>query len=69
MCVAGEKSKLIITGTKELKRTKLRNTDRKIMIGGNEVKESRSEKLLGIIVNNIMTWQDHLYGEKWRVDN
>ena len=28
--------------------------------------ESHSEKLLGLIVNNELSWKDHLYGENWR---
>ena len=28
------------------------------------MKETKSERLLGLIVNNTMTWKDHLYGNK-----
>ena len=31
-----------------------------------EVKESKSEKLLGVLINNELTWREHLYGETWR---
>ena len=30
------------------------------------VEESKSEKLLGLVVNNQLTWTDYLYGESWR---
>ena len=30
------------------------------------VEESKSEKLLGLVVNNQLTWTDYLYGENWR---
>ena len=30
---------------------------------------SHSEKLLGLIVNEEMSWKDHLYGEKWREED
>ena len=38
MCMAGEKSKLVIVGTKEMKK--------KISVDGKEVTETKSEKLL-----------------------
>ena len=31
--------------------------------------ESRSEKLLGVIVSEDLTWKNHLYGEHWRDDD
>ena len=33
-----------------------------ILVDGCRVVESESEKLLGIIINNTMTWHNHLYG-------
>ena len=33
---------------------------------GNTIRESKSEKLLGLIVNNELTWKEYLYGEDWR---
>ena len=33
---------------------------------GKQVIETPSEKLLGVIINNQMTWREHLYGESWR---
>ena len=33
---------------------------------GNEVESTESEKLLGLIVNNQLTWRDYLTGEKRR---
>ena len=32
----------------------------------NHIESSHSEKLLGLVVNEEMTWKDHLYGEQWR---
>ena len=66
MCVAGEKSKLVIIGTKEMKKKKLGENKQEIIVDGKQVTETKSEKLLGVILNEKMTWQDHLYGEKWR---
>ena len=61
---SGSKTKLLIVGTKELRRSKLTNQNKVIQINvdGHEVKESTCEPLLGLIVNNTMTWENHLYG-------
>ena len=66
ICLAGEKSKLLIVGTKQLKRRKLGEGKLKISVDGKEVIETKSEKLLGVILNEKMTWNEHLYGENWR---
>ena len=36
----------------------------KITIADKEVNETSSEKLLGVIINNELTWKNHLYGDK-----
>ena len=58
----GAKTKLLVVGTKELRRAKV---DRcmEINVAGYRVKESNSERLLGVIVNNNMTWQNHIHGD------
>ena len=65
MCVAGDKSKLLISGTRQLKDKKVLQPI-EIRVDGKMVQETRSEKLLGIVINSEMTWKDHLYGESWR---
>ena len=65
MCVAGEKSKLLIIGTKSLRDMRLTDPIA-IMVDGKEVIETESEKLLGVIIGNSLTWKAHLYGETWR---
>ena len=64
MVCSGAKTKLLIVGTKELRRTKLNNNaiTIKINVDGHQVEESESERLLGVIINNTMTWEHHLYG-------
>ena len=64
LCVAGEKSKLMILGHSELRARKNLNEPMKIYIDGKEVVETVSEKLLGIVVNNTLTWKNHLYGDQ-----
>ena len=70
MACAGDKTKLLIIGTKQLRSSKLyeNNEERKLKINvdGNEVEATHSEKLLGLVVNSEMTWKDYLHGEKWR---
>ena len=68
---SGKKTKLLIVGTKELRKPKLINQDIsiKINVDGHEVKESESERLLGILMNNKMTWEHHLYGNDEYTDS
>ena len=66
MSVAGEKSKLLIVGTSELRKRKIGNQLHSIQVDGKRVEETNSEKLLGVIINNKMTWNEHLHGEDWR---
>lgn len=68
MCVAGDKSKLLVMGTRQLRSMKLAQ-DMAIQVDGKVVHETRSEKLLGVIINNELTWKEHLHGEKWREGN
>ena len=62
---SGSKTKLLIIGTKELRMSKLLSQNKviKINVAGHEVTESTSERLLGMIINNTMTWEHHLYGD------
>ena len=63
MVVAGEKSKLLIIGTSEMRATKQLRDNMKILVDGKEIIESSSEKLLGLVLNNRLTWKNHLYGD------
>ena len=64
LCVAGEKSKLMVLGHSELRATKNMNEPMKIDIEGQEVVETVSEKLLGIVVSNTLTWKNQMYGDQ-----
>ena len=33
-----------------------------VNVDGHRVTESQSERLLGLVINNKMTWENHLYG-------
>ena len=63
---SGSKTKLLVIGTKEMRKSKLVNTNTKlsITVAGHLVEESQSERLLGLIVNNSLTWHHHLYGNE-----
>ena len=63
MCVAGDKSKLLIAGTRELSASRLKNwITIMVLVDCNEITESTSEKLLGVPVNNKMTWKSTCTG-------
>ena len=62
LCVAGSKSKLLIIGTEKL-RTLKNLTETKIIVDGKDISDTSSEKLLGVVLNNILTWKNHLYGD------
>ena len=49
-----------------MRKSKLVNTNTKlsITVAGHLVEESQSERLLGLIVNNSLTWHHHLYGNE-----
>ena len=64
LCVAGEKSKLLILGTGEMRASKLSDEKLKISVDGKEIVETSSEKLLGLVINNTLTWKNHMYGDK-----
>ena len=61
---SGSKTKLLIVGTKELRKSKLTSKNKmiEIEVDGHKVKESQSERLLGVLINNTMTWETHLHG-------
>ena len=63
MCLAGQKSKLLIIGTKEMKKQKFKDRVMSILVDGKLVEETRSEKLLGITMNNKMTQREHFHGK------
>ena len=64
MICSGEKTKLMVMGTYELRERKFREFGRKLKIKVEDkiVEESPNEKLLGIVINNNLCWSTHLYG-------
>ena len=63
---SGSKTKLLIVGTKEMRKSKLLNQNKtmSINVDGHNVTKTSSERLLGLIVNNTLTWEHHLHGNE-----
>ena len=62
MCVAADKSKLLMIGTNKLK-CSTRFDNFSISIGQQEITSSNCEKLLGVMIDYDLTWRSHLHGE------
>ena len=66
MVVSGEKTKFLLIGTpinRKLKVEDKGDLDTSVIIEGESVEPTRSEKLLGVLVNNSLTWKNHLFGD------
>ena len=66
MVVSGEKTKLLLIGThinRKLKVEDKGDLDTSVIIEGESVEPTRSEKLLGVLVNDSLTWKNHLFGD------
>ena len=63
LCVAGDKSKLLVVGHPELRAARL-TEQLAIEVDGQKIAETASEKLLGVVINNKLSWKEHLYGDK-----
>ena len=64
MIVSGDKTKLIVVGTAPNRLNKIGDDKVELNVDGNTVKETESEKLLGIVVNHSATWKNHLHGDE-----
>ena len=58
--MAGSKSKFLMIGTKQLRKSRI-DQEFKICVDDQEISETSSEKLLGVIVNNTLTWKNQLH--------
>ena len=66
MFCSGDKTKLLIVGTHANRRSKLEKDDLKLQINicNEQIEETKSEKMLGVIVNNTITWREHIHGDE-----
>ena len=62
MCVAADKSRLLTIGTKKLK-CSTRFDNFSINIDQQEITASNCEKLLGVMIDDDLTWRSQLHGE------
>ena len=69
MICSSDKTKLLIVGTNANRTDKLskRDLSLKVNVCGEEKKESTSEKLLGVVVNNTATFKHNFHGDEENV--
>ena len=70
MVCSGDKTKLLVMGTKEQRNMKLTSKGKTLEINvcGNIVKETPSERLLGLTVQNDLSWTVYLHGNGLKGD-
>ena len=61
MLRAESKTKLLVTSTRELR--KKHSNEISVVVKGKRIEETRSEKILGVVFSNDLTWHHQLYGE------
>ena len=62
---SAEKTKLLFVGTRAKRVSKIvsKGFAPRIDVCSDSIDESTSEKILGVTVNNTITWKEHLYGD------
>ena len=68
MVLSLQKSMFMVQATKELRRTKQIPDNLVINVGGVDIKCVETAKLLGLVLNQDMTWEHHLWGYKGEDD-
>jgi len=66
MLCSGEKTKLLIVSTRELRNSKLEGKTFRIDVGNKSVEETSDEKLHGITMSTNLSWNAYLYGNELR---
>ena len=69
MVCAGTKTKLLVIGTTQLRKSRFEHQNMEVNVCGASIKDCKSEKLLGLTVNNQLSWKEYLHGEKWREED
>ena len=69
MVCAGSKTMLLVIGTRELRRSRFKDQHMQVNVCGANIEDTKSEKLLGLIVNNQLSWKEYLHGEQWRKED
>ena len=60
---SGGKTKLLLIATDAMCRARLAGKQFQIIVSDKIVKESVCERILGVLVNNRLTWHHHLHGD------
>ena len=61
--MAPDKTKFMVIGTPKLKKNR-QNLDFWIHIDNEQISKSQSKKVLGVVLNNEMSFKNHLYGNE-----
>ena len=69
MVCAVTKTKLLVIATDQRRRSRFHDQKMKVTVCNAIIEDTKSEKLLGLIVNNNLTWKEYLYGESWRTED
>lgn len=69
MVIAPDKSKLILSMTRELRAVRHPNLNISIQVNNTTIPATPSEKLLGIVISQDLSWTPYLWGEVWRQKN
>ena len=69
MVISPDKSKFIISMTNEQRAIRHPNLSISINVNNTTITATPSEKLLGVVISQDMTWTPYLWGEVWRNKN
>ena len=62
MICAGAKTKLLVIATDQMRRSQLWDVKMRVDVCDATIEETKSERLLGLTVNNNLTWKEYLNG-------
>ena len=62
MVCAGAKTKLLVIATDQMRRSQLWDVKMRVDVCDATIEETKSERLLGLTVNNNLTWKEYLNG-------
>ena len=66
MIVSPTKSKLMVCAIGELRRARIQGPVPGINVQGSVVEPTRSERVLGLYLDQDLSWRSYLWGEGWR---
>ena len=69
MVVAPDKSKLLIMGNRELLAARSPTLTPSITVDIYNIEATKSEKLLGVVLDADCSCKSHIWGERWRKEN